>query len=47
MEGRGSRGFRIAFPDPGEQCVPKVLAAGQHREAGGFGCGDEVLVFVE
>lgn len=47
MEGRGARGFRIAFPDPGEQGVPQVLAARQHGEAGGLGYGNNVFVFVE
>ena len=35
------------MPYPVKQGVPKVLTARQHREAGGFGYGDKVFVFVE
>ena len=47
MKGRRPRGFPVVFADAGEQRVPKVLAAGQHGEAGRFGYGNQVVVFVE
>ena len=47
MQRRRPRSFRVAFPDPGDQRVPEMPAARQHRQAGGFGDGNHVFILVE